>query len=106
MYFSVHRVAKITVLAAVLLSAPVVGAASFDCARAATAVEQMVCSDSELSALDDELGKLFDKNRREVDIELRAQRAWLKERNCCGDHGCVRHGRPIASVFENCVTSR
>ena len=34
-------------------------AASFDCGKAATKVEKMICGDEELSKLDDKLGKVY-----------------------------------------------
>ena len=38
-----------------LFSATNAEAASFDCAKARTAVEKMICADAELSKLDDEM---------------------------------------------------
>ena len=68
--------------------------ASFDCQRASTAVEQLICRDSELSELDDTLAESF---TQEVDSAqspntLRAeQKAWLQKRNSCADARCIQH---------------
>ena len=68
--------------------------ASFDCAKAATKVEKLVCADKDLSGLD---GALADEYRAS---QLRngatqalkaAQQTWLKSRrNACKDAGCLR----------------
>ncbi|MDR1888805.1 MAG: lysozyme inhibitor LprI family protein [Zoogloeaceae bacterium] len=61
-------------------------AASFDCGQAKTAVERAVCADSELSALDEDLARVWGAAlKRQSDDEaieaLRAeQRNWLKNR--------------------------
>lgn len=77
----------------VLLYAPA-HAASFDCAKAATAVEKIVCADKEISALDDELNRLY-QQRLAVALDQQGmksmQRNWLKalgER--CKDAACVK----------------
>lgn len=76
-----------------LLSSPA-AAASFDCAKAATTVEKIVCADKEISALDDELNKLY-QQRLAVALDQQGmksmQRNWLKslgER--CKDAECVK----------------
>jgi uncharacterized protein len=71
-----------------------VSAASFDCTKAKTNVEKMICSDASLSALDDTLSEAYeDENatRGEEDTPLKAQqKAWLAARNKCSDKACVR----------------
>ena len=69
-------------------------AASFDCKKAATAIEKLTCSDAGLSELD---GKLADAYRRALAIvahpdALKAeQRTWLTaERAKCADVACLR----------------
>lgn len=69
------------------------GAASFDCAKAGTKVEKMICGDAEISKLDDKLAQnykaaLLDKSKAEA-IE-QAQRQWVKDRNGCSDTVCVK----------------
>jgi len=57
----------------------------FDCRRAASAVEHLICSDVELAASDRRVGLLFAEARRELGEQARPlideQRAWLKERD-------------------------
>lgn len=69
------------------------GAAGFDCARAGTAVERMICAQPALSALDDQLAKAYDAARRSGRHPglLAQQRDWLtKVRDRCTDATCVR----------------
>jgi len=70
-------------------------AASFDCAKAGTNIEKLICSTSELSSLDEELG---DSYRAILDIyggeerskTVSEQRRWLKHiRNKCGTDNCL-----------------
>jgi len=68
-------------------------AASFDCVKAATDVERMICTDPALGALDGELAAAYgaalvaagaDDARLTDD-----QRAWLARRDRCADADCV-----------------
>ena len=76
------------------VSAPV-RAAGFDCSKASTQVEKIICADPELSALDDRLNKAYKKflplqsPADKKDVES-FQRDWLKERNQCKDKECVK----------------
>lgn len=67
-------------------------AASFDCAKASTKVEHLICSDVELSKLDDELDNAYRKSLQVThhpsDLKQK-QRDWLAERNGCADSDCV-----------------
>ena len=71
----------------VYLFVPIVGsAASFDCDKARTEVEKMICANAELSLLDDELARAYfdarEHEEAEGKVELRdSQRTWLKNRN-------------------------
>lgn len=67
-------------------------AASFDCAKASTKVEKMICGDAELSKLDEELGKAYGEALQKASdpAALRQQqRKWLKKRNGCTNADCV-----------------
>lgn len=69
------------------------GAASFDCTRATGRVERLICSNAELSALDDELADAHAMQPQDgvAAAQLRAaQRAWLRTRDACADAACVR----------------
>lgn len=54
-------------LRAALLAAPIVASsASFDCNKAVTPLEKMICTNKELSRLDDTLGEIY---KLELDSE-------------------------------------
>lgn len=70
-----------------LIAAPVL---AFDCTRAATAVEQAICGDPSLKAIDDRLGKAYADLRALTSEPDRAalaatQKRWIKRREACGD---------------------
>lgn len=69
-------------------------AASFDCAKASTFIEKAICSDSEISSLDESLlssyrNALTDSNKANT-IKL-TQRDWLKKRDLCKDEACLKN---------------
>lgn len=69
-------------------------AASFDCAKASTDVEKMICADVELSSLDEQLAKTYKASmERVVDISglKKEQREWLKLRNTCKNETCLKY---------------
>ncbi|WP_295878658.1 lysozyme inhibitor LprI family protein [uncultured Thiohalocapsa sp.] len=80
------------VIALMALAAGVAEAASFDCTKASTRIETLICADAQLSGLDAELADLYRAARRSTDDPERltsAQRAWLKRRDRCTDSDCV-----------------
>jgi len=81
------RVALLTVFIAGFSAASASPHASFDCAKAATPVEKLVCSDDDLATLDVEMaavfGKLVATNPENVASIRESQRAWLGERGQC-----------------------
>jgi uncharacterized protein len=67
-------------------------AASFDCARATQRVEQLICTDATLSALDDKLGAAWRSALAAApDIEAvrRDERRWLTSRNAGPTATCI-----------------
>lgn len=69
--------------------------ASFDCAKASTRVEKLICSDSELASLDIELANAYASTRNSLDaagkkVLLNEQRKWIDEYNQCADKFCVQ----------------
>jgi uncharacterized protein YecT (DUF1311 family) len=82
----------------VALFVPIVThAASFDCSKAATHVEKWICSNDELSLLDNALAAEYQiaTASAEPDSQLkRDQRRWLTQRNACRNSACV------ASAYE------
>ncbi len=78
-----------------LVGTPFVYGASFDCAKASSHVEKQICSNAELSKLDELLsvayaqGNALSKNKAEFKA---SQRRWLIEkRNTCADTPCIKN---------------
>lgn len=70
-------------------------AQSFDCAKAQTRVEKMVCADRAIADLDEYLGRYYAASRAEIPEAascLQADQAqWLKTtRDVCADGACLR----------------
>lgn len=66
---------------------------SFDCEKATTKVEKLICADSELSRLDEEMSAVYKttlQDEKHADSVRKAQKQWLKERNVCSDAACVK----------------
>lgn len=65
---------------------------SFDCARAATRVEHMICADPELRALDLGVARFYASGRRNPrpGRAVREQREWLTTRDGCDTRACLR----------------
>jgi len=75
-----------------LLALPV-QAANFDCAKAGTRIEKMICADAELSKLDEELSAAYKtvlQDKTKAKAVKQAQKQWMKERNGCVDGACVK----------------
>lgn len=70
-------------------------AQSFNCVRASTPVENIICDYSYLGDLDEEMASLYFSLRNSVGSRVRSlleqdQRNWLRLRNQCGyDFACV-----------------
>lgn len=78
-----------------LVFVPAFGAysASFDCGKASSFVEKAICSNSELSALDDSLSSAYSNALSDPDSsdEIKSsQRNWIKNRNSCQDNACLK----------------
>lgn len=71
-----------------------IDAASFDCGKATSEVEKIICGNDELSRLDESLNKAYLQALKRNDIKKRTierQRLWLKnERNACKDAECMK----------------
>ena len=70
------------VAAALMVSAP-----SFNCSKAMTRVEKLICADPELAAMDAVVGLAY-RGRRTAQ-ERKEQREWLQERDKCSDRACL-----------------
>ena len=78
-------------LAAAVLATPVVAsAASFDCAKAGTPVEHLICADPGVSALDQRLAETYRSAGARDPHVKETQRDWLvNTRNKCGTTACL-----------------
>lgn len=68
-------------------------AVSFDCAKAGTKVEHIICDNPEISKLDDKLAASYKtalQDQAQVETVKQAQKQWVKERNACVDAECVK----------------
>lgn len=87
-----------------ILSSPLAGhAASRDCSKAALQVEKLICADSELSSLDDELDASYRAASGApgaADQVRRDQRQWLVLRNACRERACIKseYSRRLADL--------
>lgn len=86
-----------------------VQAASFDCAKAASKVEKLICGDIDLSKLDEDLSKTYQQTLERSDDKQKStdeQRQWLKHvRNACQDSGCIKHAYEARVSQLNAVPS-
>lgn len=67
-------------------------AASFDCEKASTKIEKIVCGNVELSKLDEDLSRAYKaamQSDNNSESTRQAQKKWIKERNNCQDTDCV-----------------
>lgn len=65
--------------------------ASFQCSNVTQTVEKLICSDEELSLLDDELAAKYAEPTDYPEERKIAQRRWLRERrNRCADIQCLK----------------
>jgi len=68
-------------------------AASFDCSALLTPIEQLICSNPELSSLDDALGAAYERARSAGNSAARStkeQQQWLIARNDCANRECLK----------------
>ena len=94
---------RLAVLLAALFAAHTAAAASFDCAKPASATERAICGDNKLSALDDRAVAAYesvattfgvadstDFKNPVIDLLLRGHQEWTAQRNRCGtDTSCL-----------------
>lgn len=91
-YVSMAKAGALIVILA-LCTAIKAQAASFDCDKAATKVEKMICGDAELSTLDEELADIYKnvmKDGTKKETTKSAQKVWLKDRNRCEEIPCLK----------------
>ncbi|MEC4749047.1 lysozyme inhibitor LprI family protein [Methylomicrobium sp. Wu6] len=65
-------------------------AASFDCNKATTSAEFLICAIYDISNADSEMDALYEKVRPNNPDVVSSQMAWLKQRNSCPGADCLR----------------
>ena len=105
-----RHICKLAFVASLTILAGHAQAASFDCARAGTKVEHLICDTPQLSKLDDELAEAYQvalTDSNWADATRHAQKAWLKERNACSDVACVNaaYDRRLTSLSTSASAS-
>lgn len=76
-----------------LLTPVLAHAASFDCEKASTKIEKLICENAELSRLDEEMNAAYKaalKDSKHAGAIKQLQKEWVKERNACSDAACVK----------------
>jgi uncharacterized protein len=85
--------ARFFLIAIGLSFTPLVFAASFDCNKARTLVEQAICSNAELSSLDEQMAMEYKEALRKTEnkesIETNRKK-WLATRNNCKNIKCLK----------------
>src|SRR6188508_3794069 len=76
-------------------AANIAAAQSFDCAKAQTRIEKMVCADRAIADLDEYLGRYYSAARAEIPGAAAClqsdQSQWLKtKRDACSDAACLK----------------
>ncbi|WP_406733843.1 lysozyme inhibitor LprI family protein [Vibrio scophthalmi] len=107
------KLALLSIVSSLCLFANLSYAASFDCTQARAPVEKMICSNDELSNLDQQLHHQYyaylTLNKDSIDVVQqikREQRAWLKARNqqCITPFECaVLYAKRIATLQKKTV---
>lgn len=82
----------------VITASSMLHAASFDCSRAASKTELLICQNPELSALDTDLAVIF-KDASKFEGVREGQVAWIKERDRCESVDC------LVDSYENRIDS-
>lgn len=88
-----HKIHSLIFLVALELVAAYAQAASFDCDKAITKVENLICADAGISKLDEDLTVAYKaalQDEKQVNSIRQAQKQWMKERNGCADTVCVK----------------
>lgn len=67
---------------------------SFDCGKARSPTEKMICADEELAQMDRDLGRLHSRARAAApdqrDFQRRSDREWSEREATCRDRDCLR----------------
>lgn len=84
---------RLLIMVAGLVWAATAQAASFDCAKAGTKVEKLICADAELSKLDEELNAAYKvalQKYGQAKTTRGEQSQWIKDRDSCERKNCLK----------------
>jgi len=97
-----NLILKLFLMIGMFASLTAVHAASFDCTKASSPTEKMICQNPKISKLDDRLSEVY-KEVRNIDASVvDEQRAWLKEARACKDEKCLENAYGIrVEALEN-----
>lgn len=84
-----HRIVKWLSLGFLIFGAVQSFAASFDCAKAGTKVEKMICATPVLNKLDSDLASSYKEAVAKEPSIKQEQLSWMKERNKCSTEACL-----------------
>lgn len=91
---AIYTLSLFCLLLVVLVAYPATNAkaTSFDCDEAKSAVEKMICTDTELSKLDEEMAAAYKTalGGPSPGSVKETQKKWLKTRNQCRDAACLK----------------
>jgi len=88
----IHAKAKLLLVIGILLFSVNSVAASFDCDKAESTVEILICADSGLSSLDEKMTKYYkiaEQSVKDLSNLKSEQIEWLGERNRCSSEACI-----------------
>ncbi|MDR0548716.1 MAG: lysozyme inhibitor LprI family protein [Deltaproteobacteria bacterium] len=84
----------------VLDSKPILAQPSFDCAKASTAMELVICGDETISEMDAYMAQLYTSLRHAPGVDknalLKSQRNFVRQR----DQACARSGDALNCLFD------
>lgn len=84
-------------------------AVSFDCSKATSKVEIMICGDAGLSQLDEDLSSAYKAvlhDEKQSNIARQSQKQWIKLRNTCQDSACVKSSYEERLVALNSLSAQ
>ncbi|ARU26612.1 lysozyme inhibitor LprI family protein [Cellvibrio sp. PSBB006] len=82
---------RVVVLLSCIMSLPLY-AASFNCDKASSGIEKMICNNAEISSADEALAKRYSEVKgkaKRPDLLTNNQLEWLSQRNSCKSEACV-----------------
>lgn len=80
----------VTFLIILFCNFQVAQATSFDCRKASSQVEKLICANENLSKLDSSLGRLYNSRKKNNPSLVNEQKQWLlKDRNTCQTNACL-----------------